>query len=170
MLRYDTRGNLTDAIRTASGYSLPSCASAECAIPPADKILAWSKNSYDAYGNLTTSQRVKNFAAVTGPSVAYTCDATKWNAVQITRSGIQNADTAASSQSATLTYDSLGRLTAGIDGDWQPTRLGYDALDRVVSAAEAKDAAVAMAQFVVAAVVLTGDRLDAHCGRARAAV
>lgn len=39
--------------------------------------------------------------------------------------------------SASFTYDSLGRMKTGVDADWQPLSTDYDALDRVTRATDA---------------------------------
>jgi RHS repeat-associated protein len=146
ILRYDANGNLTDAIKTAASYTPPSCASSECAIPPAAQILAWTVNGYDTVtGNLTSSKRVRDFAGQianntptsnTGPITSFSYDTNKLNATGVSRTGLQNSDTAPSSQSATLGYDSLGRLKTGIDADWQATQFNYDDLDRIIEATD----------------------------------
>ncbi|TAK94778.1 MAG: type IV secretion protein Rhs, partial [Aquabacterium sp.] len=144
--RYDTNGNLTDAIRVVSSYTPPSCASAECAIPTAAQILSWVVNGYDTAGNLTSTKRVRDFAGQiasntatsnTGPLVTYGFDTNKWNATSTSRIGIKNADTAASTvNTATLGYDSLGRLTSGVDADWYATQFKFDDLDRPYQATD----------------------------------
>lgn len=144
--RFDTNGNLTDAIRVASSYTPPSCAASECAIPDASLILSWTVNGYDSTGNLTSTKRVRDVAGQitnntatsnTGPLVTYGFDTNKWNATSISRVGIKNADTSASTvNTATLGYDSLGRLTSGVDADWYSTQFKYDDLDRPYQATD----------------------------------
>ncbi len=143
--RYDANGNLTDTIKTVAGYAPPSCAAAECAIPAASQIVAWTVNGYDSAGNRTSAKRVRDFAAQiasntptsnTGPIAGFSFDANKLNATGVSRTGLQNGDTVPSTQTATLDYDGLGRLKNGIDADWQPTQFSYDALDRISQATD----------------------------------
>lgn len=144
--RFDATGNTTDVIRVASTYSPPSCASSECAIPPANQILSWTVNGYDSTGNLTSTKRVRDFAAQiasntptsnTGSLVTYGFDNNKWNATTTSRIGIKNSEASASTvNTATLGYDNLGRLTSGVDQDWYPTQFNYDDLDRPYQATD----------------------------------
>jgi YD repeat-containing protein len=60
--------------------------------------------------------------------------------VSLTRRGDKNGDgTIASSEfdTATLTYDTLGRVTQGITDAWYPTQFVYNALDRVIRSTDA---------------------------------
>ncbi len=145
ILRYDGVGNLTDEIHTIASYTPPVC-SGECTIPAANQILSWTVNGYDSVGNLTSAKRVRDFAGQianntptsnTGPILTYTFDTNKLNVTTMSRTGIKNSDVGVTTQaSATFTYDSLNRLTSGVDADWQPTQFAYDALDRVTQATD----------------------------------
>ncbi|RTL29129.1 MAG: type IV secretion protein Rhs [Burkholderiales bacterium] len=144
--RFNTTGNLTDVIRVVASYAPPSCASAECTVPTAAQVLSWTVRGYDSAGNLTSTKRVRDVAGQianntatsnTGPLVTYGFDSNKWNATSISRVGIKNADTSASTvNTATLGYDSLGRLTSGVDADWYSTQFNYDDLDRPYQATD----------------------------------
>lgn len=144
ILRYDAKGNVTDVIHTVAGY-IPSACSGECAFPAAGQIVAWVVNGYDSAGNLTSTKRVRDFAAQlaantptsdTGPLNTFAYDANQLNATTVARRGIQNSDTLPSTQSATLSYDGLGRLKTGVDADWYPTAFSYDAVDRITQATD----------------------------------
>lgn len=144
--RYDAAGNLIDVIKTAASYTPPSCAAAECVIPSATQILSWAKNGYDTVGNLTSSKRVRDIAGQianniatsdTGPIMSFGYDANLLNAMTVSRRGIKNSETVATTQiSPTLQYDSLGRLTNGVDADWYPTQFLPDAVDRLAKATD----------------------------------
>jgi RHS repeat-associated protein len=147
ILRYDTRGNLTDEIHTVLAYTPPSCSSSECAIPPAADILSWTVNGYDAFGNLTSTKRVRDVAgqisnntatSTTGPLLTFGYDANALNITSMARIGLfNNASTASTVNSASPTYDTLGREKTGVDAHWYPTQSGYDALDRLAQGTDA---------------------------------
>jgi RHS repeat-associated protein len=130
-LKYDANGNPTDRIAVKTGVT-PVAGTQ----PAASDIVAWSKTAFDSAGNPTISTRVKNFAAGSGPSLTQNWDGNKLNVVSLTRSGNRNGTTV-NETTPTFTYDSLNRLTAGVDARWYPTSFSYDALDRVTSATDA---------------------------------
>ena len=140
VLKYDASGNLIERI-TLKATITPAIPYT----PSAAQIVAWNVNGYDSSGNLTSSKRVKDFAAqiaspgalsATGPILAYSYDANKLNATSTSRTGLKNSDVTATTQSATLGYDSLGRLTTGIDTGWQATQFVYDTVDRITRASD----------------------------------
>lgn len=144
ILRYDVKGNLTDTLKTVASYTPATC-SGECAFPAANQIVSWTVNGHDSVGNLTSSKRVKDItaqlasntpASPTGPILSYAYDASQLNATGIARSGLKNSETSVTSQSATLSYDTLGRLKTGIDSDWYPTSFSYDSVDRITQATD----------------------------------
>jgi RHS repeat-associated protein len=139
VLRYDAAGNLIDEIRAREGFAPPDCPSAECPIPLAADILAWTHYAYDSFGNRTQTQAVRDFAGGAGPSVEYAHDPDHLYPVAVTRRADRNGDGLIGSDeadSATLSHDSLGRLTFGIDADWRPITADYDAADRVIRASD----------------------------------
>jgi RHS repeat-associated protein len=150
LLKYDARGNLLQTIKLKTGIGAAIDPAAYT--PVASDIVAWTVNSYDTYGNVTSTKQVGDFAAqianpfaLTGPIVQYGYnDAVNnvqgLNAVSITRMGDKNGDGIIDSSeydAATLLYDSLGRLKAGINSDWEQTQFVYDDVDRVVRATDA---------------------------------
>ncbi len=151
LYKYDGTGNLRQEIRLKSGVGADISDPATY-IPAAGNIVAWTVNSYDAYGNILTSRKVRDFAAqiatpdaLTGPTMAieYTDtvnNVSGLNGVTMTRRGDKNGDgiiAADEFDTATLSYDGLGRVRSGIDADWQPTRFEYDDVDRVVKGTDA---------------------------------
>lgn len=126
-LKYDAKGNLTDRIALRSGV-----AGTAGVQPAAADIVAWSRTAYDTAGNPTTSTRVKDFATGTGPSLTQNRDANKLNVTSLTRAGNRNGTTV-NETSASFGYDTLNRLTTGVDGRWYPTAFTYDALDRIAT-------------------------------------
>jgi hypothetical protein len=132
-----------------------ACATLNCAAldpnayaPAASDLLAWNVNAYDAYGNLTSAKRVRDFAGQvatptalsnTGPILATSYDANGLNPATVARTGIKNAELTPTTQSATLTFDTLGRLKTGIDGDWYATQISYDSVDRIAQADDLAD-------------------------------
>lgn len=101
----------------------------------------------DAYGNVTQVKRMRDFSAQTGPTVTTgysdtVNNVTGLNAVTLTRSGDKNGDGLIDSNDtsdvATLSYDSLGRVKPGLDEAWYTTNVTeYDEVDRVVKATDA---------------------------------
>ncbi|HBG05564.1 MAG: hypothetical protein A2075_07590 [Geobacteraceae bacterium GWC2_58_44] len=150
LYKYDASGNLLQEIRLKSG--LGAGIDPTTYVPVASEIVAWTVNSYDSYGNPLTSRKVRDFAAqiansasLTGPTLEYdyndtTNGVTGLNLVSITRRGDKNGDgtiAAGEYDIASLTYDSLGRMKTGIDGDWQRTVYDYDDVDRVTRGTDA---------------------------------
>lgn len=140
VLKYDGQGNLTDRLTLRSGVTptIPYTANAS-------QIVAWQVNGYDAWGNLTSRKAVRDLAAqvasptatsATGPIASWTYDASGLNATTFARSGRFNTASSATTQSATLTYDSLGRLLTGVNGSLEATQFAYDTLDRIVQATD----------------------------------
>jgi len=151
LYKYDANGNLLQEIRLKSRVGADISDPATY-IPAAGNIVAWTVNSYDAYGNILTSRKVRDYTAqittpdaLTGPTMAidYTDTVNNvagLNGVTMTRRGDKNGDgiiAADEFDTATLSYDGLGRVRSGIDADWQPTRFEYDDVDRVVRGTDA---------------------------------
>ncbi|KAF0218592.1 MAG: RHS repeat-associated core domain-containing [Geobacteraceae bacterium] len=137
LLKYDANGNAVQEIKLKSGIG--AAIDPVTYVPVASDMVAWTVNTYDAYGNLQSSRRVRDFAAQTGPTVEYTYDVQSLNATTITRRGDKNGDgivVAGEFDSASLTYDALGRVKTGINTDWYPTQVEYDDVDRVVKATD----------------------------------
>lgn len=130
-LKYDANGNLTDRIVLRSGV-----AGTAGAQPASSDIIAWNKTAFDVAGNPTTATRVKDFTAGTGPSLTRNWDTSKLNVLSLTRSGNRNGSTV-NETSPSFSYDSLNRLTAGIDARWYSTTASYDALDRLITTSDA---------------------------------
>jgi len=132
VLKYDAKGNLLETIGLQAGVtpSIPYTANTS-------QIVSWGINSYDAYGNVLTAKRVRDKAAQAGPTIAYTYDGNHLYPTGITRTGDKNGDglidASDPADTHTLVYDSLGRVTSGIDADWQTKNFTYDALDRVTT-------------------------------------
>lgn len=129
-MRYDARGNLTDSIVLRAGVA--GVAGTQPA--PAD-IVAWHRTSFDASGNPVTLTRVKDFSAGTGPSLTRNWDANRLNVLSLGRSGNRSGKTVNETSSA-FSYDSLNRLTAGVDRRWYPTSQTHDALDRPIQTSD----------------------------------
>jgi RHS repeat-associated protein len=140
VLKYDSQGNLTERLVLKAGIvpAIPYTA-------VASQIVAWQVNGYDAWGNLTSNKAVRDFAgqitspsatSATGPILSYSYDGNGLNATTAARSGRFNADAGATTQSASLTYDSLGRLKTGVDASFETTQFTYDALDRIIQATD----------------------------------
>ncbi|MDC6168855.1 DUF6531 domain-containing protein, partial [Paucibacter sp. XJ19-41] len=130
LLRYDARGNLTDSYSLRAGV-VPAAGSQ----PATADLLAWTRRSYDSAGNLVTTLRVKDFSAITGPSLTQTWSPDKLNLLSLTRAGNRNGSQV-SETSPSFSYDSLGRLKSGVDARWYPSAFSYDALDRLSQASD----------------------------------
>ncbi|MCB1740732.1 MAG: RHS repeat-associated core domain-containing protein, partial [Gammaproteobacteria bacterium] len=126
-LGYDVNGNLTDRIGLREGV-----AGTAGVQPAAADIVTWIRIAYDSVGNPTRSIRVKDFVTGTGPSVTRNWDGNRLNVVSLTRAGNRNG-TMVNETTPTFTYDSLNRLTSGVDDRWYATAFSYDALDRATS-------------------------------------
>ena len=144
LIKYDGNGNAMQEIQLKRGIG--AALDPATYAPAASDLIAWRVNGFDGWGNLTSSKRVRDFAgqvasptalSTTGPIQTTGYDASGLNPTTLSRTGIKNADAAATTQSAALVYDNLARLTNGIDADWYPTRLTYDTVDRVTQASDA---------------------------------
>ena len=132
LYKRDANGNVLQAIALRAGVG-EALDPATYSPNPSD-IIAWSINTYDAYGNLTSAKRVKDFGTQAGPTITYTYDAQGYNLVSLTRSGVLG-NGAQGSETATFTnYDALGRMTAGARGDFYPVQTEYDTVDRITKA------------------------------------
>jgi RHS repeat-associated protein len=128
--KFDANGNLTDSIKVKSGVT-PVAGTQ----PAAADTLAWTKLAYDSVGNVTTTTRVKDFSAGTGPSLTQNWDTNKLNVTSLNRKGNRNGATV-DETTPTFTYDTLGRQKTGVDARWYPASYDYDALDRLILATD----------------------------------
>ncbi|MBI3560644.1 MAG: type IV secretion protein Rhs [Gammaproteobacteria bacterium] len=148
VFKYDAKDNLIQEIHLTTNYcTLNNCATLNPVTyaPAATDMISWSVNGYDGFGNTISIKRVRNFAAQvttptalsnTGPIITYTYDTNSLYRTGMARIGVKNADAAVTTQSVSLVYDTLGHLTTGIDAHWYPTKMKYDALDRVIEATD----------------------------------
>jgi RHS repeat-associated protein len=149
LLKFDAQGNQLQDIHLKQSYcTANNCVTLDPAAynPTAADMLAWNVKGYDGYGNLLSAKRVRDFTGQvaantalsnTGPIVSTTYDANSLFATAIARTGIKNSEASPTTQSAALTFDSLGRLKTGIDGDWYATSFSYDAADRMIQGTDA---------------------------------
>jgi RHS repeat-associated protein len=149
VMKYDARGNLTQEIRLRRSYcQTTNCATLDPAsyTPAATDMIAWRVMAFDANGSLSTTKRVRDFAAQvanptatsnTGPILTISYDTNALFPTSVSRTGRKNAEVSVSTQTATLLYDPLGRIKTGIDGDWHSRQFSYDSLDRVTLATDA---------------------------------
>ena len=141
VMKYDVSGNLLEEIKLRAGALAPAAAY----IPVMADVASWSINTYDTVttptGNLLTSKKVRDFATLAGPTVTFTYDASELFPTQISRLGDKTGDglinAADPADGKTLAQDVVGRVTTGIDGDWQTTTFTYDAIDRVKTGTDA---------------------------------
>ncbi len=136
-LRYDALGNLTDSMALRSGV-VPVAG----VQPAAADIVAWRKTAYDVSGNPTRTTHVKDFATGAGPSITQTWDASRFNVLSFTRSGLRSDGvgglvSVSQTTSPAFAYDAAARQTSGVDARWYPADTGYDALDRITSSTDA---------------------------------
>ena len=127
--KYDAKGNLTESLALKTGVvpTIPYT-------PVATQVAAWVINTYDTYGNLLTSKRVRDAATLAGPITTTTYDASSLFPTQISRQGDKNGDGVLDAADVkTLVYDEVGRVRTGIDDDWHTMTFTYDAVDRVVT-------------------------------------
>ena len=141
VFKYDSHGNLTERLVLKASAPAPVVPYT----PSSSQVLAWTVNGYDAYGNLTSTKPVRDIAGQiaaptatsnTGPIFGLAYDSNGLNATTSSRTGLFNNASSVTTQSATLSYDNLGRLTSGIDASWQATQFSYDALDRITQATD----------------------------------
>jgi len=133
--RYDASGNRTASIALKKGVTLTTAEANDCNyVPPTASIQAWNINTYDTYGNLKTSKRVRDFTTQTGPYVEYSYDSNKLNPTTVKRCGMQhdaNDNLLSFCVEGTQTFDSLGRMTKGVSSNFYPTEVEYDENGRV---------------------------------------
>jgi RHS repeat-associated protein len=127
LFKFDTKGNAQQSLVLKSGIGASIDPTTYTPVP--SDLVAWNINTYDSYGNLTVAKRVRDFTTQAGPTLEYTYDASGLNATTITRRGDKDG--------VSPTYDTLGRVKTGLDGDWQAISMEYDVLDRVTRATDA---------------------------------
>ncbi|MBI3345265.1 MAG: type IV secretion protein Rhs [Gammaproteobacteria bacterium] len=138
LVKYDAKGNPLQTVRLKAGIG--ATLDPTTYTPVATDLLAWTLNSYDSFGNVLTGKQVRDFTAQAGPTLEYSYNDTVnlvqgLNPVGITRRGDKNGDgliDATEFDSASLSYDPLGRVKTGLNEDWYPTQFVYDDVDRVI--------------------------------------
>jgi RHS repeat-associated protein len=131
--KYDVQGNLLEQITLKSGVG--ATANPATYVPVPIELVSWRINTYDAFGNVLSTKRVKNFATQAGPTISYTYDSQNLNPISISRSGVLGSGLDGT-ESAQLQHDTLGRQTIGIRPDWYPVQASYDVVDRLVQATD----------------------------------
>jgi len=138
--KYDATGNLLQTIKLKSG--LGAAIDPATYTPVASDLVAWALHTYDSYGNVLSAKQVRDFAGQVGPTLEFEYTDTVntvsgLNVTTITRRGDKDGNGSIDSpDTATLTYDALGRVTRGIRADWYPTQFVYDAVDRIVQGSD----------------------------------
>ena len=132
LLKYDAKGNLIDEFVLKPGIGESHVPASYTQV--ASELVAWTLHSYDSYGNRTSSKQVRDFSAQVGPIYSYAYDAGKLNIVNFKRQGDKNGDGVLEGveTSPTLVYDTLGRPTTDLSGNWYPITKVYDSVDRIV--------------------------------------
>lgn len=139
VFKYDAKGNLKEEIRLRAGAAAPAIPYT----PVAADVVQWTQVSYDAFGNRTSTIRVRNASTPAGanPSLTVTYDANGLYPIRITRSGDKNGDGLINASdppdSVAVAYDELGRLITGIDPAWHVQTFTYDLMDRRSSGTDA---------------------------------
>ena len=140
LLQYDANGNLTNEIHLRAGVDASSLSVAGYD-PQASAIdvLAWTRHRYDSYGNRTETQRMRDIAAAEGPVSTTTYDADGLYPIEIQRCIRTNRDgtTGTVCDTASISHDPLGRLTEGVDADFEIVHFEYDALGRITRGTDA---------------------------------
>lgn len=131
--KFDAKGNILETIVFNPGYGANYDPATY--IPQAAQIAQWTIYTYDTFGNLVTTKRVKDVASKSGPTETYAFDAQGLNTNSITRSGFRG-DATIGTESVLFKYDALGRVITGVDDSWHPTQASYDELDRVAQATD----------------------------------
>jgi RHS repeat-associated protein len=131
VFKYDARGNLLEEIALRAGVG--ATVDPVTYVPGPAEVVAWTIHTYDAFGNLASTRRVRDAATQAGPTITYTYDAQGLSVVRVTRCGDLTGDGVAEpcEASPTLAHDALGRPTVALRADWYTVTTGYDALDRV---------------------------------------
>ncbi len=140
LLKYDVSGNVSDEIFLKLGIGAATVPSSY--IPQQSDLLGWVKHTYDSAGNRTSSTQVRDVPTSEGFKQEWTFDASQLYATQIERCGDKNGDGVIDGTNdpcdiAALTHDSLGRLTAGVNGRFEPVDYRYDELNRLVRGTDA---------------------------------
>lgn len=138
LLKYDPQGNLLESILLNKGVD-PGATPTSFVPTSAGQILSWVINSYDPYGNVLTTKQIKGFTAqgtpIAGLTLSFAYDPNHLNLLTVTRSGLINT-AAATETSPAMAYDSLGRVTTGVTGNWYTTTVQPDALGRPIRASD----------------------------------
>jgi len=148
LMQYDSQGNLTDSIQLKAGIDRDPETGGIPYTPIEADILSWTRFQYDSHGNRIQSQAIKSLTGSsgtgngnggtepTGPIVSTTYDSNALYPIDMSRCGQADLNQDSSTdnnecQTATVTYDTLGRQTQGIDASWYATETHYDANNRI---------------------------------------
>jgi RHS repeat-associated protein len=138
LLKYDAEGNLLQSLRLKRGYG--DTVDPQTYTPVPSELLSWTTHQYDEHGNRIETKRIRDFANEVGPTVTYTYDGDDLYPTEITRCGDKDGDGDIGDDAcdtASLTYDSLGRLTHGVDGNWEVVEYIYNDLGQLVRGTDA---------------------------------
>lgn len=140
--KFDANGNVLQALQMKKGYgaTIDPTAYVPASNDPATQVAGWTQNTYDTYGNLLVSKRVRDMATQTGPSVEYGYEATNTFRNKLTRRGDKNGDgTIATDEVDTITLepDAVGQIKKGVDNRWQQVSYDYDSQGRLISSTNA---------------------------------
>ncbi len=139
--KYDVKGNLTDTVMLKEGHGANISPASFNPEANADKIIAWTRNEYDANGKLTLSRQVKDFANKnSGPYTVYDYTDNDNNTEgvvvkSISYYGDANGDGVFSANEGLGTYastfDALGRPLTSFGAGRYPVSMQYDIAGRL---------------------------------------
>jgi|GEM_PF-1204005 len=131
--KYDFNGNKVHTIVIKKGgsfsYSNRDISSQR------GSIFAWTKNTYDSYGNLTKRISITDFVNQTGPYTEYVYDSDHRNIVKIKRCGNQFNNSGVYSnhcEEFEPEYDDKDRITKSAQPNFYPMQFEYDDNDRII--------------------------------------
>lgn len=90
LYKYDATGNLLQDIRLKA--SVGSALDPVVYAPVAADLMALAINTYDAYGNLASTRRVRDFVNGAGYTLTFNYDTNRLNVTSLTRNGDKNGD------------------------------------------------------------------------------
>jgi len=155
LMQYDNQGNLTDSIKLKAGIDRDPETNSIPYSPIEADILSWTRFQYDSHGNRIQSQAIKSLTGSsgtgngnggslpTGPLVSTTYDSNALYPIDIARCGAADLNEDSNTdnnecQTATVTYDTLGRQTQGIDASWYATQTHYDDNNRTTQSSDSQ--------------------------------
>ncbi len=138
--QYDAQGNLRESIVLKSGLGTNIDPVGYQPAQHPNDILAWTRHSYDSAGNKQSIEQIRDIANARGFKRHWSYDAHQLYATRLQRCGDKDGDGDVlddACDSAPLVFDSLGRMTNGVNTRFEAIEIHYNSLNQIIRATDA---------------------------------